>query len=1172
MWDYDDFHEQLILQQRQMDEQRMQSVVEEAFEVQTYQPFHGWVFDRFCDRSGNTFPAVTAAAAHIADDNKLSAIKEEDLENMEIGVLPSNEWMWSHPWLPDIEYTHCDEEGWTYGSTIARINRRLAEGTSKIKREYYHFVRRRRWIRTRVKKPTAVAPTTAAAGCLGVGADDSTNTLHTDGDAEGDVDVDGDAEGDLIPTVPTNRYYRVYRDSLFVHFRVAGPTRLAQLVKVPFFDDDVLREGWLGQRGSFSRSWKLRYFLLRSDTSTLVCLRDRASLVALCEMTIDRHTSTLPEKSPNPNQFQFLVINGQHKLRLNAVDELSRDRWVSALSELIVRKRASFLAAEDSDSVHNGGMSVRTRSLRRMRSSWRSDDGSGGWIPPAFAKIPSGPVADGNDPRDDSATRSSHSKRREWRPYKLIASTMHSVEDKENAERRRYVDEFKEHFTTLLHATRDFLDDNIDILEENLRVAEQVLTSAVAKVPVDELQKRRDEVNTAFFAMVGRLEQLLACPYANVLQCNMLRKELYVEAKRLNDLTLSFAPPVQQATVKKVAPESDSKRRIPTDWFMGSTSSESIVEKPETSKAASTHASRLSDQFNYEPMASMGLESGRKKRHSITSSSMDSIASFLTSASSTVLLTTTFAGKSEPVVIKAFRPLPPALCEGHLELPDGVNGYVFFVHETDLGSLISFTLCSEAYVDAVESHFDHAVALAQVLKTEEFTLNPEMGKRHSHSIDSSTELLYLNKLRSSDVQHTEVKFAYDAASTRHEFKCVTFFASQFHALRALAGHGNVNFLCSLAQSRPWETSGGKSGAYFSLTHDKRYVVKGIPVTEFNMFLHMAPHYFKFMSKIVKTPTPTVITKILGLFKLTHVRKLPRQTTYVVVMENISYGVPPGQVYDIKGITRRRYSGPGSESEQRDSGSFTSRPPLLHSLPVLLDGDLMERIPIPVRMADLDVVESAIQNDTGFLCRAGVVDYSLLMVFDEANRQVVVGLIDYLHQFDFLKKMESTSKASLTFRNPTIISPPSYRTRFVNATHRYLVGIELELELRIRKRTSAAKKHKNKKTTNTNISNGTVLADKVVSGRRVADRPTSTSTTEREQRQPHRSDRAQSLPMMPRAKSDAGGTCGGMETMYDRHAERAHSDGEDYSSVSSDEACIRESPAIICALMPQEEHR
>ncbi|RLN51254.1 hypothetical protein BBJ28_00009686 [Nothophytophthora sp. Chile5] len=79
------------------------------------------------------------------------------------------------------------------------------------------------------------------------------------------------------------------------------------------------------------------------------------------------------------------------------------------------------------------------------------------------------------------------------------------------------------------------------------------------------------------------------------------------------------------------------------------------------------------------------------------------------------------------------------------------------------------------------------------------------------------------------------------------------------------------------------------------------------------------------------------------------------------------------------------------------------------------------------------------------------EWSQLLRFDDNKRQVIVGLIDYLHQFDFLKKMESTSKASLTFRNPTVISPISYRRRFMNAMNRYFVGIAKDLELRMRKR-------------------------------------------------------------------------------------------------------------------------
>ena len=60
---------------------------------------------------------------------------------------------------------------------------------------------------------------------------------------------------------------------------------------------------------------------------------------------------------------------------------------------------------------------------------------------------------------------------------------------------------------------------------------------------------------------------------------------------------------------------------------------------------------------------------------------------------------------------------------------------------------------------------------------------------------------------------------------------------------------------------------------------------------------------------------------------------------------------------------------------------------------------MDRIPVPVVSKDLEVFHAAIENDTEFLCKLGVIDYSLLLAFDENNRQLFVGVIDYIHQYD-----------------------------------------------------------------------------------------------------------------------------------------------------------------------------
>ena len=148
-----------------------------------------------------------------------------------------------------------------------------------------------------------------------------------------------------------------------------------------------------------------------------------------------------------------------------------------------------------------------------------------------------------------------------------------------------------------------------------------------------------------------------------------------------------------------------------------------------------------------------------------------------------------------------------------------------------------------------------------------------------------------------------------------------------------------------------------------------------------MFVHMAPKYFKFISRVVEVPTPTVITKIVGLFKLSQSRRLLKHTEYVVIMENFSYGFPPGQMYDLKGILRRRYN-PSSRdnADHHDFFNSVSNVQVSMNQPVLLDGNFSERTPVPVSQPELETIEAAIQNDIGFLYRAGVIDYSLVSLF------------------------------------------------------------------------------------------------------------------------------------------------------------------------------------------------
>jgi 1-phosphatidylinositol-3-phosphate 5-kinase len=84
------------------------------------------------------------------------------------------------------------------------------------------------------------------------------------------------------------------------------------------------------------------------------------------------------------------------------------------------------------------------------------------------------------------------------------------------------------------------------------------------------------------------------------------------------------------------------------------------------------------------------------------------------------------------------------------------------------------------------------------------------------------------------------------------------------------------------------------------------------------------------------------------------------------------------------------------------------------------------------------------NDTLFLSIINIVDYSILVGIDEDTNELVVGIIDYMRQYDIIKRMERMGKSVGTMiagqAEPTVIQPPQYRKRFQNAMERYFMTV------------------------------------------------------------------------------------------------------------------------------------
>jgi 1-phosphatidylinositol-3-phosphate 5-kinase len=81
------------------------------------------------------------------------------------------------------------------------------------------------------------------------------------------------------------------------------------------------------------------------------------------------------------------------------------------------------------------------------------------------------------------------------------------------------------------------------------------------------------------------------------------------------------------------------------------------------------------------------------------------------------------------------------------------------------------------------------------------------------------------------------------------------------------------------------------------------------------------------------------------------------------------------------------------------------------------------------------------QDTLFLSIINVLDYSILVGIDEDTNELVVGIIDFMRQYDILKQMERVGKSLpmvVGSEAPTIIQPPLYKVHFMTVPSKWTV--------------------------------------------------------------------------------------------------------------------------------------
>uniref|UniRef100_H2ZJY2 1-phosphatidylinositol-3-phosphate 5-kinase n=1 Tax=Ciona savignyi TaxID=51511 RepID=H2ZJY2_CIOSA len=300
--------------------------------------------------------------------------------------------------------------------------------------------------------------------------------------------------------------------------------------------------------------------------------------------------------------------------------------------------------------------------------------------------------------------------------------------------------------------------------------------------------------------------------------------------------------------------------------------------------------------------------------------------------------------------------------------------------------------------------------------------------------DQSTtgdEMLFVENDGTSD--HTSPHLELQFSDPTTKFYCKIYFAMEFKELRDQLVESEEAYMGSLARCARWAARGGKSGSAFHKTLDDRLVIKQMSRFELQSFLDVAPSYMSHITTAVNNKTPTTLSKILGVYRVSFRNNTTNRSFKqdLLIVENLFYKRNIQQVFDLKGSVRNRHS----VTNQNDL--------------VLLDENLlsiMKDHPLYVHQHSKLIIKKALHNDATFLSNHLIIDYSLLVGVDGDSKEIVIGIIDYMRTFTWDKKLEMVVKSygmigiQGTRSMPTVVSPQLYKTRFCEAMDRYFQAV------------------------------------------------------------------------------------------------------------------------------------
>ena len=95
--------------------------------------------------------------------------------------------------------------------------------------------------------------------------------------------------------------------------------------------------------------------------------------------------------------------------------------------------------------------------------------------------------------------------------------------------------------------------------------------------------------------------------------------------------------------------------------------------------------------------------------------------------------------------------------------------------------------------------------------------------------------------------------------------CKIYHFNAFKKLRDFVGE--TDFVQSIMRCSKWEAKGGKSGASFFKSHDKRFVIKHIGVKEVKTIVDKGSLYVDYVISNQKSDKTSCLAKIYGVFQI-----------------------------------------------------------------------------------------------------------------------------------------------------------------------------------------------------------------------------------------------------------------------------------------------------------------